>query len=76
MNELQMELIGNDIASSADKRAALSRQYWIDFEDFQQRPVALGESLAEEWLPLGILLGWLMVLTGLALFLRRPVSIL
>ena len=76
MNELQMKLIGNDIASSADKRAALSRQYWIDFEDFQQRPVALGESLAAEWLPLAILLGWLTVLTGLALFLRHPVSIL
>ncbi len=76
MNELQMELIGNDIASSSDPRAALSRQYWLDFRDFEQRPLTLGGSLRAAGLPLLTLGCWLLVLAGLALLARRPASIL
>jgi len=76
MNELQMEHISNNVKTSADKRAVLDRHHWVDFPDFEQRPVALSHALRAESLSLLALGLWALGLTALALFLRRPTSVL
>ena len=76
MNELQMEFIGNDVKSSADKRAVLDRSHWHDFPDFQPRPVSVATSIRSAGGALAALGIWAAGLTALALFIRRPTSVI
>jgi ABC-2 type transport system permease protein len=76
MNELQMEYIGNNIKTSADKRAVLDRSHWHDFPDFAPTPLPFTDSFRAAGLALFSLCLWFVGLTALALFLRRPTSVI
>lgn len=76
MNELQMEFISNNVTSSADKKAVLDQSHWHDFPDFAPQPLPLAGSLAAARQALIALALWAIGLTGLALFLRRPTSVI
>ncbi len=62
MNRLQIEHIGNNIKSSADKRAVLSRKYWAAFPDFTYRFLVFGQVFRNEILSVLSLTVWLVVL--------------
>ncbi|MEM6770239.1 MAG: ABC transporter permease, partial [Bacteroidota bacterium] len=76
MNELQMEFISNNVASSADKHAVLDQKHWHDFPDFQPTPVSLAMSLSSAWRGLLSLALWAFGLTALALFIHRPANVI
>ncbi|MEL7162376.1 MAG: hypothetical protein AAFN92_16580, partial [Bacteroidota bacterium] len=76
MNELQMEYISNTVKSSADKNAVLDRKHWHDFPKFEPQPLALTASLRSAGPALFALSFWTVALTILALFLRRPTSVI
>jgi len=76
MNELQMEFISNNVASSADKGAVLDQQHWHDFPDFRPGPLPLADSIQSAGQALLALILWVVGLTALALFLRRPTSVI
>ncbi|MEO0732849.1 MAG: DUF3526 domain-containing protein [Bacteroidota bacterium] len=76
MNELQMEHISNNVASSADKKAVLDRHHWRDFAEFAPQPVALSASLVTEGLTFLALIFWAAVLLGGTFLLRRPISVI
>lgn len=76
MNELQMEFIGNEVKSSSEKGAVISKSHWHDFPDFQPRPLPLADSLRAAGQALFSLCLWAAGLTALAIFLRRPTSVI
>ncbi len=60
MNELQIKHISNTVASSADKGAVISAQYWRDFVKFEQRFLSFKEMLSSIILSLVALISWLI----------------
>lgn len=68
MNELQIKLISNKTKSSADKKAAISQKYWLDFSDFQQEQLPLQAIIENSWYPFLTLFIWLGVLLGMIFF--------
>jgi len=68
MNELQIKHISNNTTSSADKKAVLSQQYWIDFPDFQHHQLSLQKIIQNEWYSFFALLLWLIGLLMLIFF--------
>ena len=71
MNNLQIKLVSNKTSSSADKRSAISRQYWADLPDFQHQFLSFPQVIWNEWV-------WLvgLVLCGGEGFLRERFRIL
>ena len=76
MNELQMEFISNKVKSSSEKGAVLDRSHWHDFPDFQPEALPVAASLSSAGPALFALGLWAIGLTVLALFLRRPTSVI
>ena len=68
MNELQIKFISNNTTSSADKKAVISQQYWIDFPDFQHQQLAFGTIIQNGWYSFFALLLWLMGLLALVFY--------
>ena len=68
MNNLQIKHISNNVASSADKKAVLSQQYWIDFPDFHHQQLSLNKMIRNEWYSFFALLLWLISLLMLTFF--------
>ena len=58
MNNLQIKLVSNKVGSSADKRSAISRQYWADLPDFQHQFLSFRQVVRNEWVSLVGLGGW------------------
>lgn len=74
MNELQIDHISNDIKSSADKKAVLDQQYWIDFPDFQHQQLSLHRILQNQGYALITLLFWMISLLMLMLFKTKKLK--
>jgi len=74
MNELQIKHISNNVTSSADKKAVLSQQYWIDFPDFQYQQLSLKEIIQNQWYSFFTLLLWVIGLTLLMLFKTKKLK--
>jgi len=68
MNDLQIKHISNNVASSADKKAVLSQQYWIDFPDFQHQQLPFKKIIQQEWISFIALLLWMLSLLMLVIF--------
>jgi len=62
MNDLQIKYISNNIASSADKNAIISQQYWRDFPVFKHGFLSFKEMISSVALSLIALVMWLIVL--------------
>lgn len=72
MNDLQIEHISNDVATSADKKAVISQQYWKDFPTFEHRFLSNQEMFQALVYPFLSLLLWLCVFfIGAKLFTRN-----
>ncbi|MEZ4993689.1 MAG: DUF3526 domain-containing protein [Saprospiraceae bacterium] len=74
MNELQIEHIGNQVQSSADKNAIISRKHWEAFPDFQHRFLSFGQMLQKELVSLMALLLWLCGLLTLIFSVKYSVN--
>ena len=70
MNNLQIKLVSNKTSSSADKRSAISRQYWADLPDFQHQFLSFRQVLRNEWISLVGLGVWVLGLVILVGFVR------
>jgi len=76
MNNLQIKHISNNAASSADKKAVISQQYWKDFPPFQHRFFTKSEmTMAITYSTLALIL-WLFLLTLSVLFLTKNLKAL
>ncbi len=76
MNNLQIEHIGNNVKTSADKSAVLDRSHWQEFDEFKEPPKSLGKALRAEgasWLALFL---WAGGLTGLAYFSANRITVI
>lgn len=74
MNELQIKHISNNVKSSADKKAVLSQQYWIDFPDFQHQQLTLKNIIRNSWYSFFALLLWLSGLLMLIIFKTKKLK--
>lgn len=68
MNELQIKHISNKVTSSADKKAVISQQYWIDFPDFEHQQLPLNKIIQQEWYSIFSLTLWIIGLMTLIFF--------
>jgi len=62
--------VSNKTSSSADKRSAISRQYWADLPDFQHQFLSFRQVLRNEWISLVGLGVWVLGLVILVGFVR------
>lgn len=76
MNELQIKYISNDIKSSADKRALLSRQHWQEFPDFQYSFQPLVRSVEHEAWSVAALLLWLTIAAFVGVTLSGKINVI
>ncbi len=76
MNNLQIEHISNYTASSADKKAVISQQYWKDFPPFQHRFLTKSEMTMAIAYSTFVLILWLLLLTFSVLFLTKNLKAL
>lgn len=68
MNDLQIKHISNNTKSSADKKAVLSQQYWINFPSFQHQQLSFSKIIQQEWISFLALLLWMVSLLVLIFF--------
>jgi ABC-2 type transport system permease protein len=68
MNDLQIKHISNNVKTSADKKAVLSQQYWVDFPDFEHRQLSLKQIMANQWYSIITLALWILGLMMLMFF--------
>ena len=60
MNELQIKYIGNQVKSSADKNAIISKKNWSKLPDFHHRFLSLDKVLKNEFLSISSLIFWVL----------------
>jgi len=74
MNELQIKLVSNNPLSATDKPYTISREYWRAFPDFTYQPLTGAEAVSGEWLSVGALLFWVVLLVALVSFLSKKLK--
>jgi ABC-2 type transport system permease protein len=62
MNELQINHIGNKVKNSADKKAKLDRQEWLNIPDFKHKFLSIKSAFDTEKISFVALLFWVMLL--------------
>ncbi len=68
LNDLHIKYVANDIKSSADKRAALSKKYWQEIKDFNYKFIDTRIILKQEVASVSALFMWFI---GLAFLTTR-----
>lgn len=62
MNELQIKHISNRVKNSADKKAKLDRQEWVNFPDFKHHFSSIQSAFDSEKISFAALFFWIMLL--------------
>ena len=75
MNNLQIDLISNQVKSSSDPSARLTKDHWKNMPDFHQQFLSFGEVLKNESSSLLVLFAWLLAGVLLTVFYSKKIKV-